>query len=261
MSGFRHLPVLMYHAIGSPMPPELANLTVTPARLREQLTALIEAGHRLVGLTEALEAADDAVVAVTFDDGYLDFLETALPVLGDLGVRATQYVPTSVIGAATDWLPPPADALPVMDAAQIAAVAAAGIEIGSHGHRHLPIDVRPRTDVVEDVTRSRSILQEVSGREVRSFCYPHGYQSAYARRALRAAGYDNACAIGHRRHRRDADDFAVSRLMVTQAHTGEDVVRLVREGVPGPAPTVKRLAGPAWRATRWTAERTGRRWT
>lgn len=256
------LPVLMYHAVGSPMPPALAELTVPAELLREQLGALRAAGYRLCGLTEAL-AADPAepVVALTFDDGYVDFVEAALPVLLDAGAGATQYVPTSVIGDRADWLAPPADRLPVMDRAQIAEVAAAGIEIGSHGHMHRPIDVRPGAEVVDDVTRSRGILQDASGQAVDSFCYPHGYHSRTARRALHAAGYANACAIGHRRHRRGADRYAVSRLMVTGAHTGDDVLRLVREGVPGALPLAKRAAGPAWRATRWAAERSGRRWT
>lgn len=257
-----HLPVLMYHAIGSEMPAELDDLSVRPERLREQLTALIEDGRRLLGLTDAL-AADprEDVVALTFDDGYRDFVEEALPILTELGAGATQYVPTSVIGGATDWLPAPADRIEVMDADEIVAVAAAGIEIGSHGHRHVPIDVRPRAEVADDIGRSRTILTELIGRPVTSFCYPHGYNSPHVRRALRAAGYDNACAIGHRRHRRDGDVYAVERLMATESHTGEAVVRLVREGVPGPVPTLKSWAGPAWRATRWTAERTGRRWT
>ena len=84
------MPALMYHsvsAIGGP----LRDLAVPPKRLAEQLGALSAAGYRLVGLTEALDLLDagstEKLLAVTFDDGYRDFLTEGLPALANAGAR------------------------------------------------------------------------------------------------------------------------------------------------------------------------------
>lgn len=256
------LPVLMYHAVGSPMPPALADLTVPPALLAEQLAALVDDGWGLLGLTEALAAhtAGRRVVALTFDDGYVDFVDAALTVLADVSARATLYVPTRAIGRTASWLPAPAADLTLLGADELVEVAAAGVEVGSHGAEHVPMDVLAGAEADRHLTESRAALEDLLQQPVASFCYPHGYHSAALRRRVAAAGYTNACAIGHRLDR-GADRLAVQRLMATPRHTGTDLQRLVVDGSAPSVPTLKRLATPAWRLARRAAARTGRTWT
>lgn len=252
----------MYHAIGTPLPAGLAALSVPTSLLAEHVDALTGAGYRLSGLSDALDRpAQQRVVALTFDDGFCDFLDNAVGVLASAGAGATQYVPTSTIGGTAAWLPGEAAALGLMDDAALREVAAAGIEIGSHNDVHVPMDVLPRAVVATQVARSRERLEEVAGAPVRSFCYPHGYHGRAVRRAVRAAGFDNACAIGHRLQRPDGDRYAVQRVMVTPDHDPDALLRLVEHGVPGVVPALKRYAGPGWRAARWGALKAGRTWT
>lgn len=255
------LPVLMYHAVGSPMPSALTDLTVDPSLLTEHLAALTDDGWALLGLTEALaaHAAGRRVVGLTFDDGYRDF-EGAVPVLAAAGARATLYVPTRAIGHTASWLPGAAGELPLLDVAGLVAVADAGVEVGSHGAVHVPMDVLPGAEAGRHLTESRRVLADLVGQPVASFCYPHGYHSAALRRRVAAAGYANACAIGHRLDRGD-DALAVQRLMATPDHTGADLQRLVADGSSPWRPALKRAATPAWRLARRTAARTGRTWT
>jgi len=249
----------MYHSIAT-RPGD--DFSVPPERLAEQLGALRAAGFALIGLTEALErrAGGDRrrVVALTFDDGYLDFLTAGLPVLADAGATATLYPAVAHLGGPATWLGPAAASHPLLRWDQLAEVADAGVEIGSHGLEHRPLDVRGRDEVGHEVTASRDRLAQRLGRPVRSFCYPHGYHDRAVREAVRAAGYDNACEIGHRRHRPDGDRFAVSRFKATPGLDGPAVVDLVRGGGPRLVPAAKRLAGPAWRLTRRVAGRAGR---
>lgn len=256
------LPVLMYHAVGSPMPSALADLTVAPDLLAEQLSALRDDGWALLGLTEALaaHAAGGRVVALTFDDGFRDFAEAAVPALAAVGARATLYVPTRAIGRTATWLPAPASDLPLLSVAELVDVAAEGVEIGSHGAEHVPMDVLPGAEAGRHLAESRRVLADLVRQPVASFCYPHGYHSAALRRRVAAAGYTNACAIGHRLDD-GAEPLAVQRLMVTPAHGGADLQRLVVEGVPPLRPALKRLATPGWRLVRRTAAHTGRTWT
>jgi len=101
------MPALMYHsvsAIGGP----LRDLAVPAKRLAEQLGALSAAGYRLVGLTEALDLLDagstEKLLAVTFDDGYRNFLTDGLPALAAANAGATLYASVGHLGDRADWL-------------------------------------------------------------------------------------------------------------------------------------------------------------
>lgn len=259
------LPVLMYHSIGGPVPAGLEDLAVPPGLLLDQLAALAEAGHPMLGLTEALARPPGdgpPPVALTFDDGYTDFVSAGLPVLQQLGAAATLYVPTRPLGGRARWLPGEGGDLRLLDPPALVDVAAAGIEVGSHGAEHVPMDVLPAAVADQHLHESRARLEDVLGRPVDSFCYPHGYHSRRLRRQARGAGYGNACAIGHRLHGAADDPFAVSRLHVLPSHRPEDLLHLVRSGPSPWVPAAKRVAGPGWRVARRVALRTaGVTWT
>lgn len=101
----RNAPViLMYHRVASP-PYDPWGLCVSPQRFRDQLEALTRS--RTVLSMEQLVAALDAgdvpphATAITFDDGYSDNEEVAKPILEELGVPATMFLVTGLIGSAT----------------------------------------------------------------------------------------------------------------------------------------------------------------
>lgn len=241
------LPVLMYHGIPARPGPSRDDLQVPLAEFRVQVTTLANAGWELLGLTEALatKAADPErpVVALTFDDGYADFLGAAVT-MAEIGAKATLYVPTGTVGnpGFLNW-------------DQLAALAAGGVEIGSHSRQHRPMDTLPAGELADELALSRA---ELSGRldvPVRSFCYPHGYTSRRVRRAVAAAGYRNACVIGRRLARRGDDRFALPRLQPVPGLTPAEVRWLVTAGERGLAPVAKRALQPAWRAVRFASLR------
>jgi peptidoglycan/xylan/chitin deacetylase (PgdA/CDA1 family) len=252
--------VLMYHSISSVPDGALHSLAIPPALLREQLTALVDAGYRLVGLTEAIKlraaGAADPIVALTFDDGYVDFLDEGVGLLAELGATATLYMAVGHTGQPASWLGPRAAQFPpLMSWGQLREVAAAGIEVGSHSLVHHPLDVLAPPELYREVgTAAKRLTQELQ-RPVQSFCYPHGYHGRRVRAAVRAAGYRNACAIGRRLYMPDDDALAIPRLQPTPEHSGSELLRLVRTGGPQLAPRLKDLAQPSWRVTRRLAGR------
>jgi peptidoglycan/xylan/chitin deacetylase (PgdA/CDA1 family) len=259
------LPALMYHSVSAVDGP-LRDLAVPPERLAEQLAALTAAGYRLVGLTEALDLLDrgstEKLIAVTFDDGYRDFLTRAVPALAAAGARATLYASVGHLGEHADWLGSAAsDFGPMLTWAELAEVAVAGVEIGNHSMIHHPLDVLPPAQLHEEIVRSHDELEQRLQFTVRSFAYPHGYNGRRVRDEVEQAGHDNATEVGRRLHSPGENRFAVPRLQPTPDHTGADLVALVAGGGSQLVPKLKQLAQPGWRLARKAARRAGRNLT
>ena len=255
------LPALMYHSVSAVGGP-LRDLAVPPRLLAEQLAALRAAGYRLVGLSEALDLLDaggtERLLAVTFDDGYRDFLTAGVPALREAGAGATLYAAVGHLGGSAGWLGRwAADFGPMLTWPELAEVAAAGVEIGNHSLIHHPLDVLPPAQLRREVVRAREELEQRLQLGVRSFAYPHGYHGRRVRGAVAAGGHDNATEVGRRLYTPRERRFAVPRLQPTPAHSGADLVALVAGGGGRLAPRLKQAAQPGWRVARRAARLVG----
>jgi peptidoglycan/xylan/chitin deacetylase (PgdA/CDA1 family) len=190
--------VLMYHSVSEDAyDPYL--VTVSPDRLGRQLGWLRDRGLTGVSVGRLLRAraAGQArgLVGLTFDDGYADFLDQAVPLLRRYGHTATVFALPGRLGGENAW-----DAegprKPLLTADGIRAVAAAGMEVGSHGlvHRRLT-GICEEAALDAEVADSRGLLRELTGAAPEGFCYPYGALNARALLAVRRAGYAYACAV------------------------------------------------------------------
>ena len=244
-------PVLMYHAIGQPLEKAFRPWVISPSLLAEQLMALAEAGYELLGMTEwASRQEQGKCVVLTFDDGYADFIENALPVLSAYRARATAYVVTAYVGTRAHWLPFDLERQrPLMSWEDLQGINKSGIEIGSHGHRHLELDVVPSGIAHDDVSQSAAALRE-NGFSPQSFCYPFGYSSRRTRDIVARAGFSTSCIVGRGLAEPGSDLLCVRRLFVDHRTSPEALMRRIN----GPAfPLAARLraaAQPAWRIVR-----------
>jgi peptidoglycan/xylan/chitin deacetylase (PgdA/CDA1 family) len=188
--------ILMYHAVADvAVDPNL--LCVPPERFAEQMSWLASRGLRGVSvgtLIEAMRAGRPrGMVGVTFDDGYASVLDAALPVLNRHGFGATVFVISDRLGGHNDW--DEGTAWPLLSAAGVRELAAAGIEIGSHSASHVPLARLAPGQLARQVHQSRTDLAALLGGEVAGFAYPYGIMDAAARRAVHDAGYSYACAV------------------------------------------------------------------
>jgi peptidoglycan/xylan/chitin deacetylase (PgdA/CDA1 family) len=190
--------VLMYHSV-SPYDEDPYEVTMTPERFERQMRWLRGRGLRGVSMAELLSAKAEGrgrgLVGLTFDDGYQDFVTYAMPVLQRYGFTATVFVLAGRLGGQDVWnRPSPVKALLTAD--QVCLAAQSGIEIASHGLDHVSLLEADDTRLSAETVRSRAILQELIGQQIRGFAYPYGHMDARVVNAVRAAGYDYACAGG-----------------------------------------------------------------
>ena len=190
--------VLMYHSV-SPYDEDPYGATMTPQRFERHMRWLRHRGLRGVSIGELLgaraEGRDRGLVGLTFDDGYQDFVIYAMPVLQQYGFTATAFVLAGRLGGQDVWnRPAPVKALLTAD--QVCQAAESGMEIGSHGLDHVSLPEADDTRLSAETVRSRAILRELIGQQIRGFAYPYGHVDARVVKAVHAAGYDYACAVG-----------------------------------------------------------------
>ncbi|WP_030345254.1 polysaccharide deacetylase family protein [Streptomyces sp. NRRL S-1022] len=189
--------IAMYHSVGD-CSDDPYHVTVTPDRLERQLRWLRRRGLRGVSVTELLTArargAGRDLVALTFDDGYADFLDNALPVLARWECTATLFVLPGRLGGDNAW-DPLGPRKPLLTGDGIRRAAAASIEIGSHGLTHVDLTRADDSLLKAETAESRAALEELTGTPVTGFCYPYGTVDRRAVEAVREAGYAYACAI------------------------------------------------------------------
>lgn len=193
----RNVPmILMYHGIAD-VADDPNQLCVSPRRFAEQLAWLDRRGLQGVGVGVLLDAISTGrqrrLVGITFDDGYTNVLEAALPELQRRGFGATAFIISDRLSGTNEWDEGPA--WPLLGADGVRELAAAGIEIGSHSATHIRLAGLATDQLTAEVAASRASLAALLGAEVRGFAYPYGSMDAAARRAVRKAGYAYACAV------------------------------------------------------------------
>ena len=221
-----HLPlILMYHSVNV-RPHDPNNLAVTPERFEEQMAALSRRGLRGVSVAELLaaRAAGSArgLIGLTFDDGYTDAVEYALPILRRFGFTATSYVLAGRIGGANEW--DEGTPWPLLDEAGIRTWADAGFEVGSHGTMHVALAGAAPDVLRTEIADSRGKLSALIGKPVTGYCYAYGSMDAAARSAVAGAGYEHACAIISREA---LGPRALPRIYVGQTHTSKHILKML----------------------------------
>ncbi len=200
--GGGRLVVLCYHAISDSWK---STLTVTPALLRDQIAPLLAAGYEPTTFTQGvLGQRAERSLAVTFDDSYASVAELAKPVLDELGVPATVFVPTRFAGRAEpmSWpgierfaRGPNRDELRPMSWEQLTELAGSGWEVGSHTATHARLPQLDDERALAELRESRQECERRLGRPCLALAYPYGALDRRTVRLAARAGYATAAAL------------------------------------------------------------------
>ena len=177
------LRVLMYHAIGTPaLGDRLGLFSLAAERFERHMTLLAQWQHgRVVDFSPGALEGTDSRVAISFDDGYLDNLEVAAPILIERKLPFTVFVTAEFVRNSTPGFLTPS--------ALRSLAALPGAQIGAHGARHLALSQCDDATVREELQTSKRYLEDLLGREVSTLAYPHGAVDRRVRDAAQDAGY------------------------------------------------------------------------
>jgi peptidoglycan/xylan/chitin deacetylase (PgdA/CDA1 family) len=174
------VPILNYHSVG----PGGDEFTVEEPAFEQQLDAIAAAGLRTVPLLSVVQGGDlRGAVVLTFDDGTEDALTRVLPELRKRGMQGTFFVVTGFVGKPgyLTW-------------DGVRALAAAGMEIGSHTISHAHLADLPDDQVRRELTASKAELEAQLHAPIALLAYPYNSVRKRIERAAREAGYRGAVA-------------------------------------------------------------------
>ncbi len=155
-------------------------------------------------------------VAVTFDDGFQNLLDNALPELAQRGIPVTLFIPSGYLARTPAWLQkyPEHEAhhLLIMSEQQLRNLPPEHVHVGSHSvhHAHLPeLDAHALYSELND---SKQQLETMLGTPINLLAFPYGEWNPAVLRAAQQAGYKRVFAADPEHH---SDDFFHDRVTLT----------------------------------------------
>jgi peptidoglycan/xylan/chitin deacetylase (PgdA/CDA1 family) len=174
-------------------------------------------------------------VHVTFDDGYAENCQQAIPLLVKMHVPCTYFVTAGNVfcGRPFDHDVARGRRFPPNTLEQLRAMAAAGIEIGAHTRSHADLGGLTDLDRLnQEVVVAGQELRAAIGRPVRYFAFPFGQYmnlSSDVFHLARQAGYEAVCSAYGGYNFPGSDPFHVQRI-----HADGDMIRLKNHATVDP---------------------------
>lgn len=193
------VPILTYHQVAeaSPRGASFRSLSVAPDDFQQQMAFLHGLGYHGLSMT-ALQPylrgeREGKVFGITFDDGYLNNLTHALPVLQWYGFSSTCYVVSGLLGQTNSWDAamgvPPSE---LMSASHLRQWVAGRQEVGAHTRNHVHLRALDAAACNAEIADCKQELEHISGTAVSHFCYPYGEFTQEHVEMVRLANYMTA---------------------------------------------------------------------
>ncbi|MDY0146108.1 MAG: carbohydrate-binding protein, partial [Kiritimatiellia bacterium] len=151
---------------------------ISTANFSRDMAYLKTHGVNAVGIVEIYNRIVNGVplppnpVLITFDDGYVTYLQHAVPILRSNDFQSVNAIVTRKTGGTSDWAVPEWPLMSLMTWAQIKDCQRQGMWMGSHTQTHVDLDLEPYK--AYEITGSRDDLVGQLKVHPRYFCYPWG---------------------------------------------------------------------------------------
>jgi len=175
MSGGRSV-ILTYHSLDD----SESVISIPPALFRRQMEFLAASGIPVVPLDQALHRPGS--IAITFDDGFCNLLDHAVPVLERLRLPATIFVVSEYCGRNNNW---PSQLhgvpdLPLLSWDKLSALPPL-ISLGAHTMTHPDLRRLSAEECERELCECQGQIEQHLGRPVRCLAYPYGASSPQVR--------------------------------------------------------------------------------
>jgi len=205
-----NIKVLMYHRVLPDIPEKPTSWHfVTEEQFQWQMQMLDRFNYTPITFADYKLGMDGELalpqkpIILTFDDGYLDTYERALPILEEFNMRAVVYIMSGTnpdVPTATNktklWDEDGKhEPCALMSTAQIVQIDARGHEIGSHAISHRPLSLLDDEEIWFEINESRHWLGSLLGKEVISISYPYGAIDSRVLKYSSEAGYQFGCGV------------------------------------------------------------------
>ncbi|MEO1615925.1 MAG: polysaccharide deacetylase family protein [Planctomycetota bacterium] len=216
--GTAPLGVLFYHRIADNHPNDW---TMSNDGFRQQMMWLKQHVD-LVSLDELQQRLrsgknDRVAIAITFDDGYAENCDQAIPLLVDQEIPATYFVALDFIvnGKAFPHDVKHGQPLAANTPHQIREMAAAGISIGAHTRTHCDVGaIDDAASMRDEIVSARNELEDLAGTSVTHFAFPYGMPANLSRAAewlCRQEGLHGVCSAFGAYNHPGQDPFHIRR--------------------------------------------------
>jgi peptidoglycan/xylan/chitin deacetylase (PgdA/CDA1 family) len=202
------------------------------AKKFEAFCAFFRERFRVMPLSEQIARcnAGESVggsLSITFDDGYLDNIEVAAPILQRLGLPATFFVTTGFVGSRTvaAW----DDCFPIpprwMSWDDVRSLVSRGFEIGNHTDTHLNMAAADLWQASQDLIAAREKLTEHLGVTPSLFAYPFGGKENITepmRELVRRSGFNCCLSCFGGLNSAAPDPFYLKRIGIAENFAGPE---------------------------------------
>lgn len=134
--------------------------------------------------TKLSEINLESVLNITFDDGYIDNLSTVAPIMNSLNLPFTVFVATSFLNKKYK------NFMNKEDLKELSSFP--NVSIGSHSVSHLNLTKLKKNEIKKELKDSKSHLEDIIGKEITMFSYPHGGVNSQVRDLVEDSGYKKA---------------------------------------------------------------------
>jgi peptidoglycan/xylan/chitin deacetylase (PgdA/CDA1 family) len=218
-----HMPVIVlcYHRIAD----DRANpWTISNAMFARQIHWLKERFH-FVSLSEGQHRIarghnSEPCISITFDDGYAENCQQAIPMLIRERIPCTYFITARNVLSEEPFLHDlmTGHCFATNTPEQLRAMAAAGIEIGVHSFTHADLGATTDARLMQyEVIAAKEALEEALGRQTRYFAFPYGQHANLSPAAFamaKRAGYAGVCSAYGGMNFPGDDPFHLQRIAV-----------------------------------------------
>ncbi len=220
------IPILTYHQI-APSPARGAgfrSLYVGPSAFARQMAWLRLLGYQGLSMSALMPYLRGErvgkVVGISLDDGYLNNLSHAMPVLQRYGFSSTCYVVSQYLGSINEWDRQSGIApAPLMNSGELRQWVQGGQEVGAHTRHHVHLTQTEMAQSREEMALCKSELEAVIDLPVQHFCYPYGEFNPEHAALAHSVGFVSATTTVRSRCQRGEDLMQLPRVPVLRAST------------------------------------------